>query len=142
MSESVLEDFNDINTKKVIEELSLYTVRKIDIEDMKLKIEELKVCDSLGSLSYEERVQTSMKCKNNDSILEEIERLEKRIKLFEIKNKRVDNSLQILSEEEREVIIKLYINKISRTQASKELYKSRKSIKHIEGKAIVKLKLA
>lgn len=44
-------------------ELALYRLREIEIDDMKLKVEELKIGEQLGAMNYEEKVQSSMKCK-------------------------------------------------------------------------------
>lgn len=144
MSESILEKDVDTNEKdmKVIEELGLYNLRIIEIEDMELKIEELKIGDAIGVMNYEERVQTSMKCKNNDYILNEISMLEKKISLYKIRNKRIDNAFKVLTDEERVVIQKLYIDKLSKSQTAREMYKTRKSIRNIATSALQKIKLA
>lgn len=50
-------------SERVKKELSLYRLREIEIDDMKLKVEELKIGEQLGAMNYEEKVQSSMKCK-------------------------------------------------------------------------------
>lgn len=128
--------------EKVKKELLLYRLREIEIEDMKLKIEELKVGEQIGSSSFEERVQTSMSCKNNDKIMNQIETLENKIKFNEIANKRVDNALRRLDSEEKVIIMKVFIDKKSISRASQELFKSRKSVKKTIENSFEKIKLA
>ena len=127
---------------RVKKELALYRLREIEIDDMKLKVEELKIGEQLGTMNYEEKVQSSMKCKNNDYVMNEIETLEKKIRFNEIANKRIDNALKRLDIDETEVIQKVFIEKKSITRASQELFKSRKSIKNSIDRAFQKLKLA
>ena len=55
--------------KDIREKLELYPVRKIKIEDMKLELEELELGETLKSQGYEETVQCSPRCKNNDELL-------------------------------------------------------------------------
>jgi predicted DNA-binding protein (UPF0251 family) len=122
-------------------ELALYRFRKFEIEDMKLKIEQLEVGAQLKSINFDEKVQTSMKYKDNGYVMEEIARLEKKIQLNEIANKRVDNALTILTyKEDLEVVKKVLIEKLSINRASHELNMSRKSIKNSLDKALAKLK--
>ena len=123
-------------------ELGLYSLREIEIEDMKLKIEEMKVGEQLGAMGFEERVQTSLKCKNNDYVMNEIDILEKKIKLSEIANKRIDNSLKVLDIDEKEVIKKIFIDNKSISRTSQELFKSRKSVVKTVDRAIKKIKFA
>lgn len=129
-------------SERVKKELALYRLREIEIDDMKLKVEELKIGEQLGTMNYEEKVQSSMKCKNNDYVMNEIETLEKKIRFNEIANKRIDNALKRLDIDEAEVIQKVFIEKKSITRASQELFKSRKSIKNSIDRAFQKLKLA
>ncbi|MFW2500174.1 MULTISPECIES: sigma factor-like helix-turn-helix DNA-binding protein [Clostridium] len=129
-------------SERVKKELALYRLREIEIDDMKLKVEELKIGEQLGTMNYEEKVQSSMKCKNNDYVMNEIETLEKKIRFNEIANKRIDNALKRLDIDETEVIQKVFIEKKSITRASQELFKSRKSIKNSIDRAFQKLKLA
>ena len=128
--------------EKVKRELLLYRLREIEIEDMKLKIEELKVGEQIGSSGFEERVQTSMSCKNNDKIMNQIETLENKIKFNEIANKRVDNALRRLDSEEKVIIMKVFIDKKSISRAAQELFKSRKSVKKTIENSFEKIKLA
>ncbi|WP_271812932.1 sigma factor-like helix-turn-helix DNA-binding protein [Clostridium beijerinckii] len=129
-------------SERVKKELALYRLREIEIDDMKLKVEELKIGEQLGAMNYEEKVQSSMKCKNNDYVMNEIETLEKKIRFNEIANKRIDNALKRLDIDEAEVIQKVFIEKKSIARASQELFKSRKSIKNSIDRAFQKLKLA
>ena len=47
-------------------EFMLYKIREVEIEDIKLKIEDLKLGEKFNLISYEERVQRSKRCTNND----------------------------------------------------------------------------
>lgn len=123
-------------------ELGLYRLREIENEDMKLKIEEMKVGEQLGAMDYKEKVQNSTRCKNNDYVMNEIERLEKKIKLNEIANKRIDNSLRILEIDEKEVIKRVFLDKKSISRTSQELFKSRKSVVKTINRAAKKIKFA
>lgn len=129
-------------SERIKKELALYKLRQIEIDDMKLKVEELKIGEQLGAMNYEQKVQSSMNCKNNDYVMNEIETLEKKIRFNEIANKRIDNALKRLNIDEVEIIRKVFIEKKSITRASQELFKSRKSIKKSVDKAFDKLKLA
>lgn len=127
--------------EKIIKELSLYRLREIEIEDMKLKIEELQIGEQLGAMNYEERVQTSINCKNNDFVMTQIDTLNKKIRLNEILNKRIDNSLRRLEEYEKEIVVSVYVDKNSISMTSKKSYKSRKSVKNTLENALKKIKL-
>lgn len=128
--------------KKVRKELALYKLREIEILDMKLKIEELKVGEQLGAMGFEERVQTSINCKNNDYVMNQIESLEKKIELYELANQRVDNALSALSDVERQVVKMVIIDKSSIAEATKKLFRSRRQIYYILDQAISKLSIA
>lgn len=121
-------------------ELALYKLREIENEDMKLKIEEIKLGENFGAMSYEERVQTSIKCKNNDKDMNEIEMLEKKIKINSIKNRRVDNLLKLLDKDEKEVVETICINKVSKNKAQYELNMSRGNVIRILNKGLEKIK--
>lgn len=129
-------------SEKIKKELALYKLREIEIYDMKLKVEELQIGEQLGAMSYDEKVQSSPKCKNNDYVMNEIELLRKRIRFNEIANKRIDNALKRLQDDEAEIIRKVFIEKKSMSLASHELFKSRKSVKKSIDRAFEKLKLA
>ncbi|AGF54784.1 sigma factor [Clostridium phage HM T] len=129
-------------SERIKKELALYKLREIEIDDMKLKVEELKIGEQLGAMNYEEKVQSSMNCKNNDYVMNEIETLEKRIRFNEIANKRIDNALKRLDIDEAEIVRRVFIEKKSITLTAQELFKSRKSIKKSIDRAFEKLKLA
>lgn len=128
--------------EKIKRELALYRLREIEIEDMKLKIKELEIGEELGAMNYENRVQSSIKCKNNDYIMNQIESLEKKIKLNEISNSRVDNALKVLTDPEVQVIKMLLIEKNSISETTKKLYRSKRQIYYILDQAISKIKIA
>lgn len=129
-------------SEKIKKELALYKLRQIEIDDMKLKVEELQIGEQIGAMSYDEKVQSSTKCKNNDYVMNEIELLRKRIRFNEIANKRIDNALKRLQDDEAEIIRKVFIEKKSMSLASHELFKSRKSVKKSIDRAFEKLNLA
>ena len=129
-------------SERIKKELALYKLREIEIDDMKLKVEELQIGEQLGAMNYDEKVQSSMNCKNNDYVMNEIERLKKKIRIDEIANKRIDNALKRLDIDDAEIIRKVFIEKKSITRASQELFRSRKSIKKSIDRAFEKLKLA
>lgn len=129
------------NKTEIIEkEFALYRLREVDIEDMKLKIKELQLCDNLSSPSFDERVQTSQSCRNNDYVMNQISSLKSKIELYEMRNKKIDNSMKLLEDYEREIIVKLLIDKKSISRTAAELFKSRKSIKKIRDRAILKIR--
>ena len=129
---------NKIET--IEKEFALYRLREVDIEDMKLKIKELQLCDNLSSPSFDERVQTSQSCRNNDYVMNQISNLKSKIELYEMRNKKIDNSMKLLEDYEREIIVKLLIDKKSISRTAAELFKSRKSIKKIRDRAILKIR--
>ena len=83
---------NKIET--IEKEFALYRLREVDIEDMKLKIKELQLCDNLSSPSFDEKVQTSQSCRNNDYVMNQISNLKSKIELYEMRNKKIDNSMK------------------------------------------------
>lgn len=127
--------------EKIKKELALYRLREIEIEDMKLKIEELKVGEQIGTSNFDEKVQSSINCKNNDYIMNQIETLEKKIKLYEISNRRVDNALKVLSDAEIQVVKMLLIEKNSISETSKKLFRSKRQIYYILEQAIKRIKI-
>jgi DNA-directed RNA polymerase specialized sigma24 family protein len=129
------------NKEKVKKELALYKLREVESEDMKLKIEELELGEKISSPGFEERVQTSTKCKNNDSIMYEIESLKNKIKFNEIANKRVDNALKLLSEVEIQVVKMVLIDKKSISEAARKLYRERRQVYNIQNQALSKIKI-
>lgn len=128
--------------EKVRKELALYRLREIEIEDMKLKIEELKIGEQIGASGFEERVQTSTACKNNDYVMNQIENLGNKIKLHEIANQRVNNSLKVLTDAEIQVVKMLLIEKNSISETTKKLFRSKRQVYYILDQAISKIKIA
>ena len=127
--------------EKIKKELALYRLREIEIEDMKLKIEELKVGEQIGASNFDEKVQSSINCKNNDYIMNQIETLEKKIKLYEISNRRVDNALKVLSDAEIQVVKMIKKKKNSISETSKKLFRSKRQIYYILKQAIKRIKI-
>lgn len=126
--------------KEIVKDLLLYRSREIDNEDMKLKIEELEIGAQIGAQEYEERVQTSSKGKDNGYVMEAKKRLENKIKYNEIKNKRIDNALKRLEEQEAKIIREIYINKLSISKAASSLSINRKKVGLIARNSISKIK--
>lgn len=118
--------------KDIREKLELYPVRKIKIEDMKLELEELELGETLKAQGYEEAVQCSPRCKNNDELIYKKNSLKARIAYYETVNKRVDNWLNLIKNlKAKEAIICIYIYKISKTQAAKRLDRCRRQIDNL-----------
>lgn len=118
--------------KDIREKLELYPVRKIKIEDMKLELEELELGETLKAQGYEEAVQCSPRCKNNDELLHKRNSLKSRIAYYETINKRVDNWLSLIkTSKAKEAIICVYINKMSKTQTAKKLDRCRRQIDNL-----------
>lgn len=124
------------NIKK---ELMLYRLREVEIEDISLKMEELKLGEKFSPMSYEERVQTSRNCPNNDAMMGEIEKLEFEKNKKIIANQRVSNYLKILNGVELEVVKMLLIDKKSKTVTVKTLDRSSRQIERILNRALNKL---
>lgn len=120
-------------------EFMLYKIREVEIEDIKLKIEDLKLGEKFNLISYEERVQSSKRCTNNDSIMNEIERLEFEKNKKIIANKRVSNYLKVLDQVEAEVIKMILIDKKSKTYTVKTLDRSGRHIDRILEIALKKI---
>ena len=120
------------NLKDIREKLQLYPIRTIKIEDMKLELEELELGETLKSQGYEEAVQCSPRCKNNDELIYKKNSLKARIAYYETVNKRVDNWLNLIKTlKAKEAIICIYINKMSKTQAAKRLDRCRRQIDNL-----------
>lgn len=120
-------------------EFMLYKIREVEIEDIKLKIEDLKLGEKFNLISYEERVQSSKRCTNNDSIMNEIERLEFEKNKKIIANKRVSNYLKVLDQVEAEVIKMILIDKKSKTYTVKTLDRSGRHIDRMLERALKKI---
>lgn len=118
--------------KDIREKIELYSVRKAKIEDMKLELEELELGETLKAQGYEETVQCSPICKNNDELLYKKNSLKARIAYYETANKRVDNWLNLIkTAKAKDAIICIYINKMSKTQTAKKLDRCRRQIDNL-----------
>lgn len=118
--------------KAIREKIELYSVRKAKIEDMKLELEELELGETLKAQGYEEAVQYSPICKNNDEVLHKQNSLKARIAYYEASNKRVDNWLNLINTSKaKDAIICIYINKMSKTQTAKKLDRCRRQIDNL-----------
>lgn len=125
---------------KVLFELGMIKLREVQIEDMKLRIEDMRIGDTLKAIGYDDMpVSPSKKCANNDSNMFAIEKLEAIIKRYEISNKRIHNALNILNEEEIEVVQLVCIDKVSFNKASVKLGKQRQTLKKIRDLALGKM---
>ncbi|MEG3040881.1 MAG: RNA polymerase subunit sigma [Clostridium sp.] len=121
-------------------ELAFYKFRAIEIEDLKLKVEEIKLGDNFNEISYEEKVKSSKKCTGNDKDMNEIDRLEKTIKRNTLANKRVDNLLRVLDPDELEVVQIILIDKVSKTKAQLKINMTRRNINRKLDQALNRLK--
>lgn len=127
----------DNRLKDIKATLMLYTIRNVQIEDFRLRLEELKTRNTLKAQGYEESVQTSTVCKNNDSYLYEVERLQKLIKTYTVSNKRVENMLgYIIKPLHKDVIMQLYLEKKSSTEVARSIGRSKRQVKRIEEEAL------
>lgn len=118
--------------KAIREKIELYSVRKAKIEDMKLELEELELGETLRAQGYEESVQCSPMCKNNDELLYKKNSLKARIAYYKTVNKRVDNWLNLIkTPKAKEAIICIYINKMSKTQTAKKIDRCRRHIDNL-----------
>lgn len=118
--------------KAIREKIELYSLRKAKIEDMKLELIELELGETLKAQEYNESVQASIKCKNNDELLLKKERLINKIKFYEVSNNRVDKWLELIKNEKaREAIDYVYIQKMSKTQTCKKMDRTRKSVDNL-----------
>lgn len=127
------------STDKIKKELMLYKLREVEIEDIKLKIEDLKLGEKFAPMSYEERVQSSRKCRNNDEILNEITRLNLELNRKVLANKRVNNYLKLLNQTEADVVKMLLIDKCSKTVTVKTLDRTARQIERILARALKKI---
>lgn len=129
--------------EKIIKELALYRFRERENDDMKLEIEQLKIGGQLGAMGYEDRVQTSIKCKNNDYVMNRIETLENKIKFNNLANIRVDNALKAIKDKEMIQIVKMVlIDKISISDTARELFKTRRQVKYAADKALKEIRIS
>ena len=121
-------------------ELALYKLRVVEIEDMKLKIEEIKLGENFNPIGYEEKVQSSKKrCINNDKDMEMIDMLEREIRRKQIANKRIDNILSVLNKDEYDAIKTLKIDKYSFSDTQVELNVSSSTLKRRIKSAFIKM---
>ena len=118
--------------QKLKEILALYPVRAVKIEDMELNIKELELGEALSSMGFEERVQTSRNCKNNDEILFKIENLKTKINLYKTQNLRVERLLNYIKNEKQRIVIEgLYLKGKSKTAISREIDRTRKQVENL-----------
>lgn len=126
--------------KDIREKIELYSLRKAKIEDMKLELIELELGETLKAQEYNESVQASIKCKNNDELLLKKERLINKIKFYEVSNNRVDKWLGLIKNEKaREAIEYVYIQKMSKTQTCKKMDRTRKSVENLLRKGEIEI---
>ncbi|MEG0297607.1 MAG: hypothetical protein RR620_12885 [Clostridium sp.] len=127
--------FNDIKAT-----LMVYPIRKVQIDDFRLRLEELKARDTLKAQGYEEAVQISKRCNNNDSYLYDEEKLEKLIQAYTISNKRVENMVKCIKKDLiREVVIKVMLDSKSINEVCKDIDRSERQVNNLlkEGLKII-----
>lgn len=124
----------------VATELILYRERKAKIIDNKLEIESLRDGNTLRSVSYEERVQTSKGKIENDCLMEKEEKLLKEIRWLERKIEKIDNIIDlILDDREKEIIEMTYKQKLSSAYAEVKFNLTYHQIRNIKINALKKL---
>lgn len=117
-------------------EIKLYRIREVAIEDMKLRISEIKLGDNFNEIGYEEKCQTSKTCPNNDKDMNNIERLTRKIKSMELANIRVDNVLNSIGGIELDVVTRVFINAESKTKVAKHIDRTPRQVDRILLRAI------
>lgn len=127
--------------EEIINAIRLYNARKIDIEDIKLKLEEFEIEKDFTATELKEISSTYIECINEEQRAAYTNELKKQLNILIIKNKRIDNAMSILSDLEKDIINKLYKDDESITQVANELYMARKTIRRIRDKAINKIRM-
>lgn len=118
---------------------------KIEIDNFKIEIDNLKVnLDQNEQLELENNNFYSIMTiklikKTNGNKPKMIELLEKLIKNLESEINKIDNSLKVLSDLEKEVIELRYFNKLSRKQISSNLNINEAYVYQVKRRAIEKL---
>ncbi|WP_051623559.1 hypothetical protein [Clostridium hydrogeniformans] len=128
---------------KVKDELALYKQLKADIVSLELDIQEIKNDSGLKAISYNERVQISPKNDAMDKIFEakekEINELLYKKERLELKIKRIDNALSVLSGREKQVITMLYIEKLPHGRVEVEIDRSYHGVRNISIEGLRKI---
>lgn len=126
---------------QIIDTIRLYNARKIDIEDIKLKLEEFEIEKCFTTTELKEMSSTYIDYINEEQRATYSNELKRQLNILTIRNKRIDNAMSILSDLEKDIINKLYKDDESITQVANELYMTRKTIRRIRDKAINKIRI-
>lgn len=130
---------SDQAIKKAELELKLIKLREVEIEDIELQIEELKLGDTLKAQQYNDMPTGSRQCSNNDSNLLKILSLKRKVLRYRMARKKIDNALNILDLDELEVVQMVLIDKVSINKTSQNTGKQRKTVKKIRDRALRKI---
>lgn len=121
----------------------LYKQLKADIVSLELDIQEVNNESGIRTLSYSEKVQSSPKEDIMDKIIEtkekEIKNLLYKKEKLELKIKRIDNALSVLSDREKQVITMLYIDKLPYERVEVSIDRSYSQVRNIANEGLKKL---
>lgn len=124
---------------KIQFELMNIKLRYVEIEDIKLRLQQMEHEASLKELSFEETVQTSRKQNGLENMIIKKRQLELKIKKHETANKRILNAISILDKEEKKIITTVLIDKESKTYTAKVNNMTRKRITEIINSGLDKI---
>ncbi|MFR5267192.1 RNA polymerase subunit sigma [Clostridium sp.] len=125
---------------RVKAELELIKLREIEIEDMQLRIEEIELETSIQAQQYSDMPKGSSAIqKDNSKDMIYIDNLKLKIKKHQVANRRIENALKILKEEENIVLRMLVIDKKSITKVSEVLGRDRRTIGNLRDEALEKV---
>ena len=135
---------SDLESNQVREKLKKYKEYKANIKVKDLKIEELEEEVGVSGQGYEERTGKTYKVNSfteNQAIdiLEKKEQLSKERRYYEREIERIDNALNTLNEDEREIIISSLIEGRRYSSIEVKYNYTYSNIKKIERRAIKKI---
>ncbi|BEP28799.1 hypothetical protein [Helicovermis profundi] len=129
----------------IIETLNCYSLLPLYLEELKLKIDEIKINDGICGIDYSSNsnVQTSNinKLVENTALknLEDIEKIKSEILITNIKLNRLDSAINSLSKLESEITRYRYIDKLSWGEISSITLYSIRNCQYKSNDAICKL---
>lgn len=133
--------------KAIIEILEMYKMLEAEIRDLEYRIEELESIEQIGitAINYDkERISKTYKFNSiventAISIADEVKLLQLEKIHKEILKKRIDNALNALNDDEKQVVILKFVEKMQWFRVSMEVCKSERSCKRIVSNAFEKL---
>lgn len=121
-----------ITIKEIEKNLMLYPIREVKIEDMKLQLRELEMGATIKAQGYEETVQTSKQCSNNDKLIYEKERITKLLDFYIIANARVDNWIKCIKRQvAKDVVINTCIKKMAKSRVAASIDRSTRQVDNL-----------